>query len=126
LARSCSYSIFASSLPLVFLKFLQPDDGFCFSVVLDRDVDLIVALDAIDDEPILGPKDAVDAPINLHRDPVVLLTHGRNHALKRLLRMCLLRRRRSAAKSSSMRTPMSVGALAVPMSRDSFSDEIEG
>ena len=33
--------------------------------------------------------------------------------------------RGSAAKSSSMRTSMSVGALAVPMSRESFSDEIE-
>src|SRR5882757_1552507 len=34
-------------------------------------------------------------------------------------------RRGSAAKSSSMRTSISVGALAVPMSRDSFSEEME-
>src|SRR5882757_2963281 len=34
-------------------------------------------------------------------------------------------RRGSAPKSSSIRTSISVGALAVPMSRDSFSDEID-
>jgi hypothetical protein len=33
--------------------------------------------------------------------------------------------RGSAAKSSSMRTSISVGAFAVPISRDSLSDEIE-
>jgi hypothetical protein len=34
-------------------------------------------------------------------------------------------RRGSEAKSSSMRTSMRVGALAVPIRRDNFSDEIE-